>query len=237
MQARQEAMTVQVARAMAAIAVWISVLATTVMDTKAPRDQPRTPQHRRTRWLVFFAWRCPVWGMVGWRWGGLRGRRIFCGRLWISVRVAGRRSIRGADGIRTRDPHTVSMWVAVAKAAADAGDLDRAAASLDHAGEIAHSITRPEQQASAWVAVAAAAAFGLDLVRAEGISGCSIERFRRPDAGLTQYSRFQRRTHAIAEAMRLADWQIPLQQPIEIVPRVTAEIMTELAVVRRSETL
>jgi hypothetical protein len=77
------------------------------------------------------------------------------------------------------------------------------------------------------VAVAAAAAFGLNLVRAEGICGCSIERFRRPD-GLRQYSRFQRRTHAMAEALRLADWQIPLQQLIEIVPRVTVEIMTEL---------
>ncbi|MGY0497019.1 hypothetical protein ACWZHB_00780 [Nocardia sp. FBN12] len=131
-----------------------------------------------------------------------------------------------------------SALVSVAESLAMTGDADRVSALIGRAEALAHSISNRYTQARILVSVAEAAAKIGDVDRAESIAE-SIDILATPDehaqallaATATQDSR--RRTHAVARALRITDWHVPIRHLIEIAPEATAAVVAELDAVTR----
>lgn len=112
----------------------------------------------------------------------------------------------------------------VAKAVATVGDLNRARTWIEHAENIARSITNPYTQSSALVSVVEAVAKAGDLDRAETIADSMDPAITPEDqarAVLAVAATTQdrcRRARAVARTLRIAAWHLPIRQLVEIAP-------------------
>lgn len=181
--------------------------------------------------------RTPSWLPPG-AWGAVAAAAATAGEPDRAEEIV--RSIGDPDE-RTR------AWISVAGAMVKAGFLDRAervaysivdprqqaellasvadalatAGELDHAERIARSIVDPDHQAQAWISIA-------DALPTTGV----LDRADRP----THNSLLLRKTHALAEALRITpDWHIAIQKVAELAAQATSEITAELAAVDRSQ--
>ncbi|MEV0034055.1 hypothetical protein [Nocardia sp. NPDC050793] len=142
-----------------------------------------------------------------------------------------------ADSIPDADQQAGAL-VSVAEAVATVGDVDRAGALIVRAETIAHSITNPYTQARVLVSVAEAAAQLGDLDRAETIAN-SIDFVTTPEEhvrallAVTATQDPRRRAHAVAQALRIADWHLPIRQLIEIAPDARHAVIAEFDAVTR----
>ncbi|MFI6959895.1 hypothetical protein ACIBJI_41335 [Nocardia sp. NPDC050408] len=133
-----------------------------------------------------------------------------------------------------------SALVSVADAMATVSDVDRAAALIVRAEAIANSIDNPYTQARVLVSVAEAAAKIGDLNRAETIAH-SIDFLTTPNEhvqallAVTAPQDLRRRAHAVAQALRIADWHLPIRQLIAIAPDTPTAVIAEFDVVTRSD--
>ncbi|MGY1975658.1 P-loop domain-containing protein [Nocardia gipuzkoensis] len=125
--------------------------------------------------------------------------------------------------------------VSVADAVATVGDVDQAGALIMRAETIAHSATNPYL-----VPVAEAAAKIGDLDRAETITN-SIDFLTTPNdyvqalLTVTATQDLPRRAHAVAQALRITDWHIPIRQLIEIAPEAPTAVITEFDALTRPD--
>lgn len=142
-------------------------------------------------------------------------------------------SITGAD-------HQARALVAVAEAAVEAGDLNGARSLIVRAETVADSITNPYTQATVLVSIADAAAKAHDFDRAEAIAD-SIDSAITPKEqaqaflALTASQDPRRRARAVARALRIADWHLPIQQLINIAPEALTTVLAEIDTVTRSD--
>jgi tetratricopeptide (TPR) repeat protein len=122
--------------------------------------------------------------------------------------------------------------LSVADAVAKVGDVDRASTMIGHAAEIAHSIGNSYTRAGVLAAVAEAAAKAGDLDRAETIAD-SIDTVVTPEdraralLAATETADLRRRARAVARALRIADWHLPIRQLIEVAPDAVATVLAE----------
>ena len=144
-----------------------------------------------------------------------------------------------ADSITCAD-HQARALVPVAEAVAKAGDFDRASTLILRAEAIADSITNPYTQASALVSMADAAAKVRDFDRAEAIAD-SIDSAITPKEqaqaflALTASQDPRRRARAVARALRIADWHLPIRELIKIAPEALTIVLAEIDTVTRSD--
>lgn len=120
------------------------------------------------------------------------------------------------------------------------GDFDRAGSLIVRAEAIADSITNEYTQASVLVSIAEAAAKARDFDRAEAIAD-SIDSTITPKEqaqaflALTASQDLRRRTRAVARAVRIADWHLPIRELIKMVPEALAIVLTEIDTITRSD--
>ena len=144
-----------------------------------------------------------------------------------------------ADSITCAD-HQARALVPVAEAVAKAGDFDRASTLILRAEAIADSITNPYTQASVLVSMADAAAKVRDFDRAEAIAD-SIDSAITPKEqaqaflALTASQDPRRRARAVARALRIADWHLPIRELIKIAPEALTIVLAEIDTVTRSD--
>lgn len=142
-------------------------------------------------------------------------------------------SITGAD-------HQARALVALAEAAVEVGDLDGARSLIVRAETIADSITNPYTQATVLVSIADAAAKAHDVDRAEAIAD-SIDSAITPKEqaqaflALTASQDPRHRARAVARALRIADWHLPIRELIKIAPEALAIVLAEIDTVTRSD--
>ncbi|MEV4158088.1 hypothetical protein AB0J48_34195 [Nocardia salmonicida] len=126
-----------------------------------------------------------------------------------------------------------SALVSVAEAIATMSDVDRATVLIRRAETLAQSIDNHYTRARMLVSVAEATAKVCDLDRAESIAN-SIDILSTPNEHVqallaaTATQDLRCRTHAVARALRIADWHVPIRQLIEIAPGATAAVVAEL---------
>ena len=128
----------------------------------------------------------------------------------------------------------------LAEAVAKAGDFDRASTLIRRAEAIAASIINPYTQASVLVSMADAAAKARDFDRAEAIAA-SIDSAITPKEqaqaflALTASQDLRRRARAVARALRIADWHLPIRELIKIAPEALTIVLAEIDTVTRSD--
>jgi tetratricopeptide (TPR) repeat protein len=144
-----------------------------------------------------------------------------------------------ADSITGSD-HRARALVSVAEAAVEANDHDGARSLIVRARAIADSITNPYSRATVLVSIADAAAKSHDFDRAEAIAdsiGSAITPKEQAQAflALTASHDPRRRARAVARALRITDWHLPIQHLINIAPEALPIVIAEIDTGTRSD--
>jgi tetratricopeptide (TPR) repeat protein len=136
--------------------------------------------------------------------------------------------------------HQARALASLVEAAAKAGDLERLRALIVRAQSFADSVTDPFAKANALLPLAEAIAKAGDFDRAEAFAA-SIDSAIAPKEqaqaflALTASQDLRRCARAIAQALRVADWHLPIRELVKIAPEALAIVLAEIDIVTRSD--
>ena len=114
------------------------------------------------------------------------------------------------------------------------GRFDRATAMVDQAEKSALRVASDELRDEALRAVAVAAG-AVEVDRVDRLVHAMTDPYEQALA-LAQTAKYRspdRRAQAIAQALRLSDWYVPVRPLVELVPAALQAIIAELEIVQR----